>query len=183
MRNRNVIFIGGIHGVGKTTLCKQILEEIKIGYYSASELIRRLDEDSLHSENKAVLDVEVNQDKLMTSVDLYMNKTKPCLLDGHFCLLDSEHNIIKIPKKVFENISPRGILIVCDSASNISDRIFCRDKRRCDVELLSFFQEREVEYSERIAKELNVRYKVFNVNDSSKKAIAFIKGLVEENSI
>jgi len=32
----NITFIGGIHGVGKSTICRQICDEIKLEYLSAS---------------------------------------------------------------------------------------------------------------------------------------------------
>ena len=35
-----IAFIGGIHGVGKSTVCKHICRDLKIEYLSASELLK-----------------------------------------------------------------------------------------------------------------------------------------------
>ena len=40
MKNYNINFIGGIHGVGKTTFCKLLTERIGYLHYSASSLIK-----------------------------------------------------------------------------------------------------------------------------------------------
>jgi adenylate kinase len=36
----NIAFIGGIHGVGKSTICQQICDKLNLVYLSASELIK-----------------------------------------------------------------------------------------------------------------------------------------------
>jgi adenylate kinase len=37
---KNIFFIGGIHGVGKSTICQQVCREMNIEYLSASELLK-----------------------------------------------------------------------------------------------------------------------------------------------
>ena len=39
----NIIFVGGIHGVGKTTFCKNIVKKSELEHFSSSELISMLD--------------------------------------------------------------------------------------------------------------------------------------------
>lgn len=41
MKTSNIIFIAGIHGVGKSTLCKKLSSRYNIEHYSASELIKK----------------------------------------------------------------------------------------------------------------------------------------------
>lgn len=38
---RQIIFVGGIHGVGKTTLCKKIESRYNMEHFSASNLIAK----------------------------------------------------------------------------------------------------------------------------------------------
>jgi len=38
--NKEIIFIGGIHGVGKGTLCKRIASDLNIIHLSASEVLK-----------------------------------------------------------------------------------------------------------------------------------------------
>lgn len=37
--NKGIIFIGGVHGVGKGTLCKRLASDLKITHLSASEVL------------------------------------------------------------------------------------------------------------------------------------------------
>ena len=41
MMKRQIIFVSGVHGVGKTTLCKKIASRYKIEHFSASNLIAK----------------------------------------------------------------------------------------------------------------------------------------------
>jgi len=60
-----IAFIGGIHGVGKSTICRQICDEIKLEYLSASELLKwkEINEDV---KNKKVISRPDTQDRLIT---------------------------------------------------------------------------------------------------------------------
>lgn len=57
------------------------------------------------------------------------------LLDGHFCLLNNEGIISKIPEETFINLSPRGIILLTDSIENISYRLNDRDNIKYDYDL------------------------------------------------
>lgn len=94
-----IIFIGGIHGVGKTSLCEELSNQIGTHYFSASKLIKRLKKDHCDNENKAVKDIDGNQELLLTAINQYINKNIIVLLDGHFCLLSSTYEVTLIPKK------------------------------------------------------------------------------------
>jgi broad-specificity NMP kinase len=52
--NIKIAFIGGIHGVGKSTICRQICSELNLEYLSASELIKwaDLNEDAKNTKSK-----------------------------------------------------------------------------------------------------------------------------------
>ena len=70
---RKILFVGGIHGVGKSTLCDSICERMNVAHHSASELISKFVKVS-HSANKRVTDVGKNQDVLIAAT-----KTTVCL--------------------------------------------------------------------------------------------------------
>jgi adenylate kinase len=175
-----IIFIGGIHGVGKTTLCNQICKKIDINHYSASNLIKRLNEDSIGEKSKNVADINRNQDKLITAIDSYINKKQTYLLDGHFCLFNLEKKITKIPEKVFKKINPSSIVVVYDNIQNIRYKNNNRDAINYDEKLLDDFQCQELIYSKHIAEKLKIPYMMFDVNTEIDKIIDFIKNSIKD---
>lgn len=151
------MFVGGVHGVGKSTLCNSIVVRLNAEHHSASELISRIGKVN-HSTNKRVADIGKNQDALITAVNEYLVDEKLYLLDGHFCLLNQIGNVAEIPLSTFEAISPVAIVVLFDEPKNIHARLKQRDKERYDVDTLSSFQAKEMSYSELVASNLNVPF-------------------------
>lgn len=86
----NIIFIAGVHGVGKTTICNKIKKEVNLNTYSSSDLIKRYN-SSILSEEKQVNDVNDNQDILLKAISKFVDNNEVILLDGHFTLIYSGH--------------------------------------------------------------------------------------------
>ena len=84
-----IIFLGGVHGVGKTSLCNKMCEELSIEGYSASNLIKRV-KNVKFPTNKHSEEINGNQDTLIVAVNKYIRCKTACLLDGHFCLLNEK---------------------------------------------------------------------------------------------
>lgn len=96
MEKRRIIFVGGVHGVGKTTLCDDLAAKFNIEHFSASTLIAREKEEE-HLRSKRVDNIAKNQDHLVVAINKYFNSTSWYLLDGHFCLLNKDNKITQIP--------------------------------------------------------------------------------------
>lgn len=171
---RKAVFIGGIHGVGKTTLCNQILKKININYYSASNLIKKFNKDLINN-SKNVSDINKNQDKLIAAIDRYTDKTQAYLLDGHFCLFDLNQKITRVPENVFEKINPSSIVVVYDDIKNIQHKNNNRDAINYDEKLLDNFQCQELVYSKYIAKKLKIPHMTFDINTNIDTVINFLK--------
>ena len=60
MEKRRIVFIAGVHGVGKTTLCNELAARFNIEHFSASNLIAREKEEE-HLRNKRVENIAGNQ--------------------------------------------------------------------------------------------------------------------------
>lgn len=176
MRNK-IIFIGGIHGVGKTSLCEELSNRTGAHYFSASKLIKRLKKDYCDNKNKAVKDIDGNQELLLTAINQYIDKNLTTLLDGHFCLLSSTYEVARISKKTFDDISPIAIIVLYDSISSISSKIANRDDVKYDVNLLSSFQNEEINYSKNIAGKLKIPYLLFDVSHDKSEIVDFITNL------
>jgi adenylate kinase len=170
-----IIFIGGIHGVGKTTLCSQILKKIDINYYSASALIKQLEVGLISDKSKNIANINKNQDRLITAIDNYVDKTNICMMDGHFCLFDLDQNITKVPEKFFKKIKLSSIVVVYDDVKNIQHKNNNRDAIIYNEKLLDNFQRQELSHSKYIAEKLKIPYVTFDINTNINAIINFIK--------
>lgn len=172
--NRNIIFVGGIHGVGKTTLCSKIINRTGLKHFSASELIKKVKHDDVCKKRKLVPDINENQNYLSIALNEYMNEDLTYLLDGHFCLLNNEGAITRIPFSTFQDVSPSCIVTVSDSVDNIISRLSKRDSETYDDKYISLFQKEEIEYSKYIAKSLRVPFYEFEMKGDIDSLVFFI---------
>ena len=84
-----MIFISGVHGVGKSYFCNLVKEATGIECYSASSLIKDRKKQGFPAD-KRVADIDENQLYLLVAVDDLRSSLGEFLLDGHFCLLKTE---------------------------------------------------------------------------------------------
>lgn len=152
----NLIFIGGIHGVGKGTICGKICEQTDFVHITASEILR-WDEIS-KPDNKKVENIQSTQDRLIAGLDKALKENENYLLDGHFCLFNSEGQVEKVPMETFEKIAPKLIAIVTTKIDLIKERLEKRDNKGYDFDLLKSMQTSEKEYAQQISSELNVPF-------------------------
>ena len=68
--DKKIIFIAGSYGVGKTTICNQLANILKIPSYSASDLISKQNKES-YGKNKYVKDSNLNQNILVEQVSQF----------------------------------------------------------------------------------------------------------------
>ena len=83
-----VIFVSGIHGVGKDYFTRKIEEELGIKSYSASELISEYGNVNFNSDKKTK-NIGSNQDYLLQAIRSE-KLPKEYILNGHFCLLNEK---------------------------------------------------------------------------------------------
>lgn len=171
----NIIFIGGIHGVGKGTLCKNVASALNIIHITASEILKWHD-FTTDPANKYVADIQLTQERLLYNLENVVQPGVKYLLDGHFCLFNNEGIIEKVPDKIFIGINPIKLVIVTDSPEAICRRLSQRDGREYDVGILKQMQEMEKEHALCISKLLNV--KMFEIRPDS---YAILKAIVTNN--
>lgn len=122
-----VIFIAGVHGVGKTTLCSGISDSQGFIHKSASQLIREAKASAIARNGKAVADIPGNQQLLIDAVSLITQSGKTLLLDGHLALLNSARRAEALPTKVFADLGIDGVVMIHDNPTSIVARIKQRD--------------------------------------------------------
>ncbi|WP_170287008.1 ATP-binding protein [Paenibacillus faecis] len=173
----NIIFIGGIHGVGKTTLCNKLSHQLQLESHSASKIISNMKKQNLPS-NKLIPNININQAFLIEGLNQLETEKHWMILDGHFCLLDGKKNISKISEAVFKVIKPAALIVITDSVKNIASRLKNRDDEEYDLKFLKQFQNEETAYARHIAKKFSIPIYIFNSSDeSSSSLIQFITNL------
>ncbi|MBY6825656.1 ATP-binding protein, partial [Clostridium botulinum] len=147
MEFNNIIFVGGIHGVGKTTLCNHMSKKIKLENYSSSDLIKNLNSKRIRTDKK-VDDIDKNQNVLIRAVREYLlDSKKDYILDGHFCLINNENDIEEIPIETFRKLNLKVIIVITDNPKNIMKKLQFRDDKKYSLDFIDFFQKKEVEYA------------------------------------
>jgi adenylate kinase len=153
---KTIIFIGGIHGVGKGTICKEITSKTDIIHITASEILKWNEISS--SENKLVNNISSTQERLILGLKNLIDIDKQYLLDGHYCLLNSDGFPSKIDEETFDKINPKIISIVIDDIEKIIERLEKRDDKKYAFETLNQLQEMEIEYAKYLSKKYSIPY-------------------------
>jgi len=159
-----MIFVGGIHGVGKTYLCDLICSKIEAVHFTASNLIdNEIKKSGIGKRDLNYLD---NQRILVQAVKNRGVREKQTLVDGHFCLSVSGKNFIDIPLAVFEDMNLKGVIVLKDDVTKIKKRL--KDRKggeNDDLKFLENFQKREVEWAQHVCESLSIRILIATPNE------------------
>ena len=122
-----MIFVCGIHGVGKTFYCKKLEKEYGKRIFSASDLIvsKRFQE----FKEKRVSGISENQNILIAQVNKLKREFGDFILDGHLCLLDKNGKIEKLPVGVFKSLNIKEMIVLVESPNVIQRRLKARGNR------------------------------------------------------
>ena len=171
-----VVFVGGIHGVGKSTLCKAFSLTSGVLYVTASSIIRAASEEAASAQGKVVRDVNANQALLVAGFAKLRDSSaaQAMLLDGHFTLGTHDGTIERIPSKVFSALRVSSFVCLQDAPGEIASRLLARDGSVQSVAGLSAFQDAELEHAAAVSNELGVPLTVVQAFDEAafKAAVA-----------
>lgn len=147
-----VIFVAGVHAVGKTTLCKLAEQALGIAHYSASELIRIEKASAVPEQGKAVSEVDAPQRHLIRAVRRILPKhAGNILLDGHFSLLTATGEIETIDVDVFHALGVERVVVLHDQPSAIAARWSQRDGGPVDLDMIDAHQKEELRHARHVA--------------------------------
>ena len=150
-----MIFVSGIHGVGKSYFCDRVREQLGINCYSASQLITAKRHHGF-SEDKLVPDIADNQPLLIEAIEELRETEKEFILDGHFCLLDASGNVTRIPSNTYLELNPDRMLLLTERPAIIAQRRLERDGIHQEPSEIEAFQNEEKSYAEEISIRLNI---------------------------
>ena len=148
-----MIFLGGVHGSGKSYLCSKIYETTKTPFYTASELISNFKKLGFKN-GKLTPNIDDNQLILIKCVEQISEPQ--FILDGHLCLLNEAKQICKISKDIIQILKPSLILIKTSSPDEIKRRLADRDNQDYDIDFINKFQNSELDYANELSQDLNI---------------------------
>lgn len=161
--DKQIIFVAGIHGVGKTTYCEDLSKKLNLPYYSCSQLISTF--KKLDSSNKLTSKINENQNLLKLAIEKYIPYNSSYILDGHFCLINDKFEITKISQTTFKDLEISRIILLTNNPSTIVQNLKNRDGKDYPEKLIKNFQDDEISYSKLIAKELNIDIEIIQLSN------------------
>lgn len=148
-----LIFVGGIHGVGKGVFCRALAPLLGASTLSAGEVLKSA---GLQPSGKPVDDVDGNQAFLIGEVKKALLVTPRLLLDGHFALLRPDGRMSTIPVAVFAALGPERLVVLTAPIEEIQERIQRRDGTRLPLQILEGFQALEQSHARVVAEFLDL---------------------------
>lgn len=148
------IFVAGIYGVGKSTLCDRLSKQLCIPSFSAGDLISRVNGEE-YGANKVVADKNENQDILATEVQRILSRHPQIILAGHFSIFSKSNAIDLLPKNVFAKLNIDKILLLEADIDTIVHNLAFRDNRRYEYADLEALHNAEHEAAISVAGEIN----------------------------
>lgn len=159
MSDSKIIFVGGIHAVGKGTVCEKLTQKFNFEHLSASQVLKWNEISDL--KNKKVQSFSTTQDRLLNNLSRIIEPNKKYLLDGHFTLLNSNGEPEKIDESTFIGIQPESIILLTCEPKIIFERLKQRDNSNYKLSVLEKMQEMEIEHANYISNILDIP--LFNV--------------------
>ena len=148
--SRYTLFVGGVHGSGKSHFSRLLREEIICDYISASSLLHWTTID------KTVKNVDANQQLLATLLPEALRADKVFLIDGHFALWNKEGIVELVSPIVFEACHPNVMLCIVCNSDVITERLRDRDGINYSHEVIEQLQSNEVLHAKMMAERLNL---------------------------
>lgn len=172
-----MIFISGIHAVGKGYFCSLVKKELGIEAYSASDLIAKARNASFSSD-KLVAEIEENQQYLLAAVQELRESGNDFILDGHFCLINKgTDQPERISLETFTTLKPEAIVLLTEKPEVIVERRKTRDGTDETPDHVEQFQNMEKQYAKEVAELLNAKLFISTGAADTESAIDFLRFL------
>lgn len=170
--------MGGVHGVGKTTISRLLADTLGGAHVTAGTLIQELNGPSETETkgliNKGVSDVHQNQELLLQALEAHRSRDVaiPLLLDGHFSLLNPDGDVVVIPIKVFTAIGPIAVLLIEANHRTVHHRLLNRDKIAPSLATIVRLARCEREQATKVSASLTVPMWILSGDDLPERVVA-----------
>lgn len=173
------LFVAGVYGVGKSTLCQQLSDNLKIPAFSASDLISSVNGEQ-YGANKAVSDKIGNQDILALEVDKQLKMYSKILLTGHFCIFNYKNGVDCLPENIYEKLNIRSILLIEADTEKILKNLSVRDQRNYSHNQISKLQKTEKIIAQRVASRIGCNFYIHSMlfdGTDLEQCLPYVKGV------
>lgn len=161
-----VIFVAGVHAVGKTTACTRAAASLGLVHYAASSLIEAERAGAIPKQGKVVPDVNRNQELLICGVEKARERHQGrIILDGHFTLSKPDGKIEAVALDVFRAIVLDGVVVFQDNPEDIAMRLELRDGEARNPDAIALHQNAELTHAHVVSRELSVPLKILSAFD------------------
>lgn len=160
------IFIAGIYGVGKSSLCTALSQQIDYPFFSASDLISQTNGEK-YGSNKVVVDKNSNQEILVDCVNQILINSQYILLAGHFCIVNKLGEVDIIPESVFDKLHISKIILLESSYQRIIKNLASRDSKTYTQQLIEDLKTTENIYANNISNRLSCPLYIHQMQYSS----------------
>lgn len=166
-----VVFVGGVHGVGKTTFCRNLAKELGGTHVSASSLI-----GDPARVGRVVQSVEENQQLLVERLRSYECPSALLLLDGHFALSTNDGLVQRVPIWTFREIGPAALVLLTAPTETLHARLLARDRDAPTPGEIDALQREESATAELVASSLGIPLKTIAEQDDlqRREAVSFL---------
>lgn len=153
-----IIFVAGVHAVGKTYLGAPAAKKMGLRYATASQLIR--EERGLQSwgGDKRVVGIDENQAALISAINRLRSSGEKLMLDGHFVLRGANGEFSEINLHIFRDLQIGAVLLLQASTDVVIERLRARGDSSWTESELQIFSELEATHANRIADQLGVAF-------------------------
>lgn len=162
----SLIFLGGVHGVGKSSMCSDFGERYQMNVLSAGAIIRAERQNPLPDTRTTVQDVSGNQELLVRGIrrqrDVLPGRY---LLDGHFVLKTTAGNIEEIGVDIFSAMGVSHLVCLHDDPTAIARRLSERDGSVQDVDAIATLQLAELDRAAFVSGSLGVNLQLVKAFD------------------
>jgi adenylate kinase len=154
----SVIFLAGVHGVGKGFLGAPVASSMGVAHLTASQLIREEKGQATWGLDKKTSDLDDNQLALIRAVAQRRLTHPSILLDGHFVLRDAQGVLTPLATSVFKELHLTGVILLTEDESIIASRLALRDKGTPDFQAISELAAAELKHAQAVCTELKLPF-------------------------
>lgn len=182
-----LVFLGGVHGAGKTTISGKVASLLSAAHASAGSLIAGASRSrviTVSAVSKAVADVDGNQTLLLQGLaSLRARIAHPLVIDGHLCLIEATGEITEIAVEVFRSMEPAAMLLVVSDPVIVRERLSERGGEVPSLDVVKTLSTREAAHAAVVAEALKVP--IFHArgdreaDDEARTAAAHLRAFVE----
>lgn len=162
-----IIFIAGVHGVGKSSMCEEFSQRFGVMHKSASQLIREANAEAVTAGSKVVKNIQGNQELLIQAISKIRESGITLLLDGHFSLINLDNIPTALPTNVFSDLGIDAVTVIHDDAISIASRINHRDEKSISVDQVATHQSLEISRAIEVSEELDLPYESIKAFDQA----------------